>query len=74
MQIPKGVNTGIAMQFLSSDIGQKWKEKQCYDEIYSCLGKFTATLDSYEIPQPEPIVKGVKFILEHFSKDKECKQ
>jgi len=52
MDIPKGTNTGLAMQFLASDVGREWKKTKDYEEIYEALGVFTASLNTYEIPQP----------------------
>ena len=67
MNIPKGANTGLAMQFLGAEAGKEWVKDKDYSVIYGLLGKFTATIDSYVIPQPEPIVKGIKFMIEEFN-------
>lgn len=64
MKIPKGANTCLAMQFLGSDIGRKWNEEKNYENLYSELGEFCATLDVYEIPQPDAIIKGIQYIIE----------
>lgn len=67
MKIPKGANTSLAMKFLGTELGQGWLVNKDYDAIYSVLGEFSATLDGYEISQPEPIVKGIKFMIEEFN-------
>lgn len=64
MNIPDGANTALAMKFLCTETGKEWSKTKNYDNIYGLLGGFTATLECYEIPQPEPIVKGIKFIIE----------
>jgi hypothetical protein len=54
----------LAKQFLKSDIGIAWIKTKDYETLYGFLGKFTALYtDSYEIPQPEPIVNEIKAIL-----------
>jgi len=67
MNIPTGANTSLAMKFLGSELGRNWLINKDYQVIYGVLGEFTSTLDAYEIPQPEPIVKGVKFMIEEFN-------
>ena len=67
MNIPAGANTSLAMKFLGSELGKGWLVDKDYGDIYEVLGEFTSTLDTYEIPQPEPIVKGVKFMIEEFN-------
>ena len=67
MTIPHGANTALAMRFLNSELGKEWRKTKNYDTIYDFLGRFSATLDCYEIPQPEPIVKGIKFIIEDYN-------
>jgi hypothetical protein len=67
MNIPDGANTALAMKFLGTESGKEWSKTKDYDSIYGVLGKFTVTLECYEIPQPEPIVKGIKFIIEEYN-------
>lgn len=67
MDIPKGANTSLAMKFLGTKLGKDWLVGKDYNAIYSVPGEFTAMLDDYEIPQPEPIVKGIKFMIEEFN-------
>ena len=67
MNIPVGANTSVAMKFLGSEIGKKWLVDKNYQVIYEVLGEFVSTLDTYEIPQPEPIIKGVTFMIEEFN-------
>ena len=67
MEIPAGANTAVAMKFINSEIGEEWMVDKNYDDIYSLLGAFMATLDVYEIPQPAPIVKGIEFMIKEFN-------
>lgn len=58
------MNKSLAEQFLESDIGIDWLKTKDYESIYGCLGKFTALYtDTYEIPQPQPIINEIKNIL-----------
>jgi hypothetical protein len=59
----------LAEHFLKTDIGLKWLKNQDYNDIYSSLGLFCSKYtDSYEIPQPKPIVEQIKIILEKTKK------